>query len=150
MANLSVQMKGFAELQARLEQLATTDATKAGQSAVRSGATVALKSIKSEAPVSDVPEGATHNRHRKDGSAVEEAHHKIANNLKIKKTRTPNQHQVAVTIGVGPAYQASLVEFGSIHNKPDPFMLRGIANAIQEIIDQMGKALNKQLIKRGA
>ena len=150
MAGLDVKLNGFAQLQARLESLATTEATKAGQSAIRSAGTLLKNTVKAYAPVSDVAEGKTHQRRRKDGSTVEEAHHKIVNNIIIKKLNTGNQHQVGVSVGTGQAYQSHMVEWGSIHNKPNPFMLRAVQSVEQELIDKIGEALQKQLIKRGA
>lgn len=42
-----------------------------------------------------------------------------------------------------------MVEFGSIHNQPNPFMLRALESSKDEIIAAIAKALNKGLIKRG-
>jgi HK97 gp10 family phage protein len=149
MASLNINMSGFKELQARLQEMATVDATKAGQSAIRSGGKIALNAIKADAPVGSTPEGATESRHSASGGTRKVAHHKITNSLKIGKVNTPNEHQVSVAIGAGKAFQASWEEFGSIHNAATHFMERGLTNSTQEIIDAVSKALNKQIIKRG-
>lgn len=87
--NFNFRTSGFAQLEQRLKQLSREDATKAGQSANRAGAAVLKKAVEKEAPVSNVAEGTKITRHTKGGKTREETHHKIKNNVKIKKSKAP-------------------------------------------------------------
>lgn len=148
---ISSNLRGLNALQRRLESLSKEEATKAGQIANRAGAARLRKEVIKTAPNSPkTTEGETRTRHNKDGSTRQETHHKIVNSVRLKKTKstTPTQVHNAVTI-VG-AYHSSFVEFGSIRNSADPFMLRALSTANDDIIETISKVLNKQLIKRGA
>lgn len=146
--NFNFRTSGFAQLEQRLKQLSREDATKAGQSANRAGAAVLKKAVEKEAPVSNVAEGTKITRHTKGGKTREETHHKIKNNVKIKKSKAPGG-RVENLVHIAQGYHASMVEFGSIHNQPNPFMLRALESNKDEIIAAIAKALNKGLIKRG-
>ncbi len=144
-----VNLTGFTDMAKRLEKLAKEDATKAGIAANRAGATVLRKGVQKGAPDSPrTTEGEIRTRRTKGGGTRKEVHHKIKNWVRVKKTKgtSPTTVQNAVTIY---AYTATYVEFGSIHNAPDPFFKRAIDTSKQAIIDAMAKMLNKQLIKRG-
>ena len=149
---ISANMRGLAALQRRLENLSKEEAIKAGQIANRAGAAVARKAAIKEAPVSPkTMEGETRTRHNKGGSTRQETHGKIVNHIRVKKTKSSDPTQVHNAVYVdGSAYHASFVEFGSIHNAADPFMLRALEGSQQSIIDAIAKVLNKQLTKRGA
>lgn len=152
MTVITAQMRGLAALQKRLEQLSKEEATKAGQIANRAGAATLRKEVIKQAPNSPkTTEGEQRTRHNKGGTTRQEAHGKIVNHVKVKKTKStdPTQVKNAVTIG-SKAYHSSFVEFGSIRNTADPFMLRALQIAQQSIIDTIAKVLNKQLIKRNA
>lgn len=149
---LGVNLRGFSDLQRRLEALSKEEATKAGQTANRAGAAVLRKKVIATAPNSPkTTEGETRTRHNKGGTTRQETHGKIVNNVVVRKTKnsTPTQVNNAVSIK-SAAYHASFVEFGSIHNTADPFMLRALEANEQSIMDAISKVLNKQLIKRGA
>lgn len=150
MSGLNVTLHGFADLERRLKTLANAEATKAGQAAIRAGGAVARKKIEAAAPLSAVAEGHLQNRKRKSGAIVQEAHRKIVNWIKVKKTRSKSSTEVQVSVGATKAYQASFVEFGSIRNAPQPFMRTAFDQNHQAIIDAIAKVLEKQLIKRGA
>lgn len=148
---ITANLRGLAALQDRLESLSKQEATKAGQIANRAGAATLRKEAITEAPNSPkTTEGETRTRHNRGGTTRQETHGKIVNNIKVKKLKSadPTQVKNAVTIG-SRAYHSSFVEFGSIHNAADPFMIRALTNSQQSIIDTIGKVLNKQLIKRG-
>lgn len=147
MTSLSVNLNGFAALQARLEQLSKVEATKAGQAASRAGMVAVRKRVIADAPSSDVPEGEMRNRTTKGGAKRTEPHHKIKNAVKIKKTKSLSTTEVQTTVFID-TYHASFVEFGSIHNAPDPFFRTAFEAAIQDALDAVAKTLNKQLIKR--
>lgn len=148
MTGFSANFTGFAQLQQRLEKLGKDEATKAGQIANRAGAAVIAKKAKAAVPISKIAEGASIKRHTKGGTTRTEKHRKIVNWIKVKKTKGDTATQVhnAVTVG---AYQAQFVEFGSIHNAPNPFLRQAFEANNQEIIDAMAKVLDRQLIKRG-
>lgn len=144
---VTVNLHGFSQLSQRLSRLAKEDATKAGQVANRAGATVLRKAVVNEAPVSQkTTEGETRNR----GTRTE-THGKIKNNVIVRKTKSATTStQVQNSVGVKKnAYHASFVQFGSIHNSADPFMLRALQSNEQPIIDAIGRSLNKQLVRRG-
>lgn len=144
-------MRGLNALQRRLETLAKDEATKAGQSANRSGAAVLRKEVIKAAPNSPkTTEGETRNRHNKGGSTRQEVHNKIVNSIKVRKIKTSEPGAVKNAVTIVGAYHSVFVEFGSIHNTADPFMLRALDSSQQSIIDAISKALNKQLIKRGS
>ena len=140
---------GFQQLERRLQALSREDATKAGQSANRAGAAVLKKKIEETAPVSNVAEGATITRRNKDGSTRQETHHKISQNVKIKKVRS-GEGTVENLVFISKAYHATFVEFGSIHNAPTPFMLNALEGNKDDIIEAMRKSLNRNLVRRGA
>ncbi len=148
---ITANVTGTAALQRRLEQLSKEEATKAGQIANRAGAAVLRKEVIKEAPNSPkTTEGETRTRHNKNGSTRQETHHKIVNSVKVKKTKSTSTTQVHNAVSIGGAYHASFVEFGSIRNTANPFMMRTLQTSQQPIIDTIAKVLNKQLIKRGA
>lgn len=140
---------GFQALERRLQQLSREDATKAGQSANRAGAVVLRKAVEAEAPVSNVAEGTVITRHNKNGSTRTETHEKIKNHVKVKKQRAA-EGRVENLVYISGAYHAVFVERGSIHNAPNPFMLKALEGHKDEIVAAMAKALNKGLIRRGA
>jgi len=142
-------IRGAQALNARLNQLSREVATKVGQTAVRAGGRQLLKAVKAEAPIGPDAEGSKRKRKRKSGKVVDETHRKITNNLKLTKIRSPNDGVVTIALHAGAAYHASMVEFGSIHNAPNPFMQRGLMAGEQQAMDAIGKALNRALTKRG-
>jgi len=139
---------GFKQLEQRLNKLSREDATKAGQSASRAGAVVVQKAAIKEAPVSQVAEGKQITRHNKGGTTRQETHHKISKNIKVKKGKAP-EGRVENLVTVAKGYHASMVNFGSIHNQPNPFMLRALEASKDDYIAAVAKALNKALIRRG-
>lgn len=144
-------LRGMAALQRRLEGLSKQEATKAGQIANRAGAAVLRKETMKTAPNSPrTTEGEVRTRHNKGGTKRQEVHGKIKNNVIVRKTKSTSPTEVHNAVAIkSNAYHASFVEFGSIHNAANPFMLKALSNAQQPIIDAIGKILNKQLIKRG-
>jgi len=148
MSGMTVKLGGFAALEKRLNEISREHATKIGQSANRAGAVEILKQAKAQAPVGPTAEGAKSNRHRKGGSVVEEIHHKIANWLRVKKVRAP-EGRVESAVTVSKAYHAYWVEFGSVHNAPNPFMKRALDTAQQAAIDRIAAVLEKRLTKAG-
>lgn len=143
-------LRGLADLQRRLESLGQAEATKAGQIANRAGAAVLRKAVIAAAPNSPkTTEGEVRTRHNKGGSTRQEIHRKIVNHVRVKKVKAGQDGEVKNSVDVF-AYQATFVEFGSIHNSADPFMLRAYEASEDTIIEAMAKVLNKQLVKRGA
>lgn len=148
---LSVNLRGFSDLQRRLESLSKEEATKAGQSANRAGATVLRKKVIEVAPNSPkTTEGEIRTRRNKGGTTRQEVHNKIVNSVRVRKTKAEKPGEVRNAVTIVGAYHATFVEFGSIHNTADPFMLRALESSEQSIMDAISKVLNKQLIKRGA
>jgi HK97 gp10 family phage protein len=145
---LTLDTRGFADLQKRLDKLAKEDATKAGQAANRAGATVLRKAVIRAAPDGPSPEGEVRTRRTKGGATRKEVHHKIKNWVRVKKTKSMSTTEVQNSVSIY-AYTATFVEFGSIHNAPNAFFQRAIDNSGQAIIDAMAKMLNRQLIRRG-
>jgi HK97 gp10 family phage protein len=141
-------VNGLAGLQARLSNLSREQQTKLGQAANRAGAAVVAKKVKAAAPVSSVPEGAVRNRHTKGGTTRQEIHHKISNSIKVKKAKSNDPTKVVNSI-VAETYTANFVEWGSIHNAPNPFMRNAFDQAQPEAIAQLAKILNKRLMKVG-
>lgn len=148
---ITANMKGLAAFQQRIEQLSKQEATKAGQVANRAGAAILKKEIIKTAPNSPkTTEGEKRTRHNKGGTTREETHGKIVNHVGIKKTKSNDPTKVQNSVFIdGKAYHASFVEFGSINNAADPFMLEALRSAQQPIIDTLAKVLNKRLIKAG-
>lgn len=138
-------VKGLAELNKALMTLETDVATKIGQSADRAGAVLLAKNIAAAAPVSDVADGTPEMRRGKQTT-----HHKIKNSIVVKKTYNASPTKVQTTVGVGKAYQASFVEFGSIHNAPNPFMRRATEASTGQIMEAIAKVLQRRLAKQGA
>jgi HK97 gp10 family phage protein len=138
-------VRGFAELNRRLVELSREQQTKIGQQASRAGAKVVADRTRQNAPVSDVPEGAERKRANKSGKTRTEPHHKIKNSIKVKKTRNESSTKVQTSVTTSEAYQASFVEFGSIHNSPDPFMRTSAEEAAQDAIDAMAKTIKRAL-----
>lgn len=149
MSGMTFNLSGFKQLEQRLMSLSREDATKAGQSANRAGAAYAAKKIKAKAPVGPDAEGSKRTRTTKSGKTREEVHHKIVNSIKVKKVRTDRDGKVENAISTTAAYQASFVEFGSIHQPPNPFMRSTFEAEENAILDVMAKALAKNLLRRG-
>lgn len=147
---ITSNLRGLNALQRRLESLAKDEATKAGQIANRAGAAILRKEVIKTAPNSPkTTEGEVRNRHNKGGSTRTETHNKIVNSVKVRKIKASEAGQVKNAVTIVGAYHSIFVEFGSIRNAADPFMLRALDNSQQSIIDAVSKVLNKQLIKRG-
>ncbi len=148
---IRADMRGLNALNRRLTSMAKEEATKAGQSANRAGAAVLAKAVKQAAPTSTrTTEGETRTRHNKGGTTRQETHGKIINHVKVKKLKSTDPTQVKNGVVIGPkAYHASFVQFGSIHNAADPFMLRAFEDSQQSIIEAISKMLERQLVKRG-
>lgn len=144
MADFNYNMKGFSELNARLADLATKQATSAGQSAIRAGGIILRDAVRAAAPVGPTAEGAP----VKHGDKIA-THHKISDSVTVSKIKSPNEHQVSVAVHNGKAFQAGWVNWGSIHNQPNAFYLRALNSCGQEVIDKVGAILGKQLTKRG-
>ncbi|KQO06906.1 HK97-gp10 family putative phage morphogenesis protein [Sphingomonas sp. Leaf242] len=148
---INFNMSGLAALQKRLESLSKEEATKAGQIANRAGAAVLRKEVIKTAPNSPkTTEGEIRTRHTKGGGTRKETHHKIVNSVKVKKTKGSKATEVHNAVTIFGAYHATFVEFGSIRNTADPFMLRALNASQGSIIETISKVLNKQLVKRGA
>ncbi len=144
-------VRGLAALQARLESLSKEEATKAGQIANRAGAAVLRKAVIAKAPNSPkTTEGEVRTRHTKGGATRQEVHNKIVNSVRVKKVKASQQGEVKNSVAIFGAYHATFVEFGSIHNSADPFMLRAYEESEDSIIETIAKVLGKQLVKRGA
>lgn len=124
---LSVDLRGFSALQRRLESLSKDEATKAGQIANRAGAAVLRKAVIATAPKSPkTTEGEIRTRHNKGGTTRQEVHNKIVNSVRVKKIKAGQAGEVKNAVTIVGAYHATFVEFGSIHNSADPFMLRAL------------------------
>lgn len=149
MSAFTANLSGFRQLEARMASLSKAEATKAGQIANRAGASVLAKKIRDTAPDGPLAEGASVNRVRKGGQVVTETHHKIKNWIKIKKTKSDSTDKVQNSVYVAKGYHAAFVEFGSIHNAPNPFFRTAFEQNKQAIVDAMKRVLERQLIKRG-
>jgi HK97 gp10 family phage protein len=149
-SGLNVTFSGWTQLEQRMKTLANSEATKVGQSANRAGAAALVKKLKATAPVGPTAEGAVQNRKRKSGAVVQEAHHKIKNWIKIKKTRASSSDTVQNSVHIAKGFHSNFMEFGSIHTPATHWMQNTIDASHQEIIDAMAKALDKGLIRRGA
>lgn len=148
---INVNLKGFADLNRRLEKISKEEATKAGQIANRAGANILKKEVIKTAPNSPkTTEGEKRTRHTKSGSTREETHHKIINSVRVKKTKADSTTKVQNSVAIVGAYHATFVEFGSIHNTADPFMLRALEASDETIIETIARILDKQLVRRGA
>lgn len=146
----TVSTSGFAQLEARMKTLGDDVATKIGQSANRAGAAVIAKKVKADAPVGPDSEGSIRNRKRKSGKVVQEKHTKIVNNIRVKKVKAPaGRVENAIVVGKD-AYHASMVEFGSIHNAPNPFFRTAFALASEDAIAAVSKILERRLQKARA
>jgi len=146
---VTVTTTGFAALEARMQSLSNDVATKIGQAANRAGAVVIAKKIKETAPIGPDAEGSTRNRKRKNGTVVQEAHTKIVNNIKVRKVRAESGKVVNAIVVGRDAYHASMVEFGSIHNAPNPFFRTGFALASEDAVDRVKAILDRRLTKAG-
>lgn len=146
---VTVTTTGFAALDTRMKSLSNDIATKVGQSANRAGAVVIQKKIKEGVPIGPHAEGSIRNRTRKSGKVVQEKHTKIINNVKVRKVRAEAGRVInAIVIGKD-AYHASFVEFGSIHNAPNPFFRTGFALASEDAVDRIKTVLARRLDKAG-
>ena len=146
---VTVTTTGFAALESRMKSLSNDIATKVGLSSVRAGAVVIRKKITEGAPDGPHAEGSIRNRTRKSGKVVQEKHAKIKNHIKVRKVKSA-AGLVAYAIVVGKdAYHASFVEFGSIHNAPNPFFRTGFALASEDAVDRIKAVLAKRLDKAG-
>lgn len=145
---LTFTMTGWSDLENRLKQLSSTDATKAGQSANRAAAAYMVKKIREAAPDGPSAEGSIRNRKRKSGTVVQEKHEKIKNHVRVRKGRANDANTVENLVIVDP-YHASYEEFGSIHNQATHFVEKTFDRESQAALDVMAKALNKGLIRRG-
>lgn len=146
---MSATLTGLADLERRVALLTSDLATKVGQSANRAGAKKYSDLLKAAVPVGPTPEGAVRLRRRKSGTVRREIHHKLRNSIRIKKIRSDHIHKVVNAVTVGKAYHAAFIEFGSIHNPPNPVMRKTLEDNQQAIIDEMAKVLNKRLVKAG-
>ncbi len=142
-------VRGLAELNRAMEKLTKEEATKAGQVAARAGAAVLRKAAIANAPNSPkTTEGEVRTRHNKGGTTRKEVHRKIVNHIKVKKLKASQNGEVKYSVDVF-SYHSTFVEFGSIHNSADPFMLRAYQDSEDSMIETIAKVLNKQLVKRG-
>lgn len=147
-AGFTVSTSGFKDLEARMKLLGNDVATKVGQSANRAGAVVIAKAVKAAAPIGPDAEGSTRRRKRKSGKVVEEKHHKISQNVKVRKVKSA-AGSVENAVTVGNAYHASFVEFGSIHNAPNPFFRTAFEGSKDAALGQIKKILGRRLDKAG-
>jgi HK97 gp10 family phage protein len=147
-SGLTVNLSGFSALHTRLEKLSNDQQTKIGQAANRAGAVIIAKKAKASAPVSTQAEGSTRTRHTKGGTTRQEVHKKIVNSIKVKKAKSDATTKVKNRIVVG-TYTAHYVEFGSIHNAPNPFLRTAFEQGEQDAINQIAKVLDKRLVKAG-
>ncbi|SOB86765.1 phage protein, HK97 gp10 family [Sphingomonas guangdongensis] len=143
----TANLRGFKELQQRLRNLADKEATQAGQAAVRAAAKEVAKKIEAAAPDGPRAEGQTVKRRGKGGS-YDSAHRKIRNHVIVRKGRPQKTTMVRALIGIDTIH-AHMVEYGTIHQEPQPFAGRTLERETQAAIDTMAKTLDRRLIKRG-
>jgi HK97 gp10 family phage protein len=148
MNGLNFTTTGFADLERRLKLLATTEATRAGQTANRAASAYMAKKVKANAPDGPSSEGEIRNRKRKSGAVVQEKHNKIKNHVKVRKGRNADATKVENIVAIN-AYHAPMEEFGSVHNAPTHFMEITFDQESQNALDVMGKSLNKTLTRLG-
>ncbi len=152
-----VKLEGLADLKANLAALGDEVATKVGQRANNRAALVGAKAVRAAAPVSDIPSGAKRsriNKGRKKGVGkrgpyrVEYEHHKIRDEIKVRKVRAKKEHLVITAITTGKAFQSRFVELGTRKMGAKPFMRPAIdANAgkMREAqIDELRKGIERQ------
>ncbi len=145
---MTVNLSGMSAIQARMQALSRDVATKTGQAANRAGAAHVAKKIAAAAPDGPDANGSDRTRTLKNGAKVTTPHAKINKNIKVKRVKAA-EGTVKNQITSGRAYHAMFVEFGSIHNQPDPFFSTTFENEQQAAIDKIAEILKKRLTQAG-
>lgn len=131
-------LKGFAELEQRLAQLANeASATKMGVSATRKAAKVVQEAIIAAAPDGPKAEG--------DSDGKRGAHAKIKEHIRVKKGRGRTPNTAVMLVHTGDAYHALFQERGTIHIAPRPFMGPAFARSKDAALATMSSELERLL-----
>lgn len=136
MAGSLGSIRGAAELERALTQLGKTVASKIIQASVRAGGKPVVDAIKANAPASAIADGA------QVGSKI---HHKIKNNIKIKKGKSKGTDTATVLVHTGLAFHALFLERGTIHMAPKPFMKAALDSAAPIALARIGTELEKRI-----
>lgn len=134
MARLTITgdgIEGSAELELRLKQIGTEMATKIIQAACRKAASVVRGKVIEEAPDGPDEQGAMKGK--------EGPHDKIKNSVKVKKGHSSLPDAATNMVGVGKAFHALFLEFGTVHMPPHPFMSRAFAESKDGALAMMGQ-----------
>lgn len=145
---LNVSVTGMAQIERRMQALGNDVATKVGQAANRAGAGHIAKEIAKAAPVGPDADGSDRTRKLRNGTQVTTKHTKLSKNVKVRKVRAQNG-TVENQVTTGKAYHGMFVEFGSIHNQPQPFFETTFVREQQAAIDKIKDVLDKRLQRLG-
>jgi HK97 gp10 family phage protein len=130
----STNVAGLQELNKVLEQLPDKLQDRAVKNAMAAGARVIRDEAKRLVPVGPGP------HHLRDDIVVAR---------KVKKTRT-RKGSVVVGIRNEGRFYAHLVEFGTSHSAPHPFMRPALDNAQSAAIQKIGPKLGQEVEKQAA
>jgi HK97 gp10 family phage protein len=145
---MTINTRGFADLEEALKAMGADVATKIGRAANRKAASVIGKAVKEAAPVGPRPDGYQSKFKRKDGSRGTRTHGKLKTNLKIKNGRVASSTKVKHIIHTGNAFHALMVEKGTVHMQPKPWFKPALDAAAPAAIEAIKTTLARR-IKRG-
>ena len=122
-----IELKGAKELEAVLKELPNNLARNGLRGGVRAAAKLLQKSAKDNAPVDDGD--------LRDGIIIKE------------DRRAPESVSMQVGTRKGIRH-AHLVEFGTVHMKPQPFLRPAFDENVENIFQVMGNAMAKSLARQ--
>jgi HK97 gp10 family phage protein len=131
------ELKGVEDLKRTLAELNAESATKVGMVATREGAKVIREAFIENAPVGTEPTRKT--RRRKNGQSVAYDYGRLKDNIRIKKGKATDKHQIKFKVGVGAAFWGLIQEFGSRNMAARPWMRPAFDSIAGRVVDEVGR-----------
>jgi HK97 gp10 family phage protein len=137
--DIKFSLTGFEDLKRTLEELNTESATKVGTVATREGAKMVKDALVQAAPVGTEP--TTKTRRTKSGKLVTFDYGRLKDNIRIRKLKGSNQHQIKFAVGIGSAFWGLFSEFGSRHQAAKPWLRPAFDVVGPRVIQEIGRLL---------
>lgn len=139
MTDIKFSLTGFDDLKRTLEELNVESATKVGTVATREGAKMVKAALVQAAPVGTEPTEKT--RRTKSGKLVTFDYGRLRANIRIRKLKGSNQHQIKFGVGIGSAFWGLFSEFGTRHQPARPWLRPAFETIGPKVIQEMGRLL---------
>jgi HK97 gp10 family phage protein len=131
------ELNGLEELKRTLAELNSESATKVGMVATREAAKIVREAFIAAAPVGTEPTRKT--RRKKNGEIVPYDYGRLRDNIRIKKGKASNRHQVKFGVGVGAAFWGLIQEFGSKNMAARPWMRPAFDSVAPKVVDEIAR-----------